>query len=301
MDLLRDGSRRTGVDHRAFTYADPSDPLLKRLAISCVEVATGRNRLKRLYFQHQSAGWEGRSFFSTAIKALSLDLQVETEKLQALPTSGPLVVVANHPFGVLDGIVMCALMEEVRPDFFVLTNAVLLRAPEMREKMLPVDFSGTPEAVRTNIETRSRARDHLLGGGCVVIFPAGAVSTSPDRFGRQRAVDAPWTPFLGRLVRQARAPVAPIYFPGQNSALFQFVSHISLTLRLSLFFHEVRRRIGTPFPVRIGDVVTYDELAGLPERADLVEELRRRTYALAAPAEIPEPLPLPGVLQPRPR
>ena len=105
------------MDESAFTYADPADPLLKRLAINALEVATGRNRLRSLYFQHQASGWEGASFFDVAIKALSLDLRYDADKLAALPKEGPLVVVSNHPFGVLDGIVMCALMRRARPDW----------------------------------------------------------------------------------------------------------------------------------------------------------------------------------------
>jgi putative hemolysin len=271
------------VDDSAFTYCEPTDPLWKRLAVSSIEIATGRNQLKRLYYLHQESGWDGRSFFATAISALSLDLQVDRERLRALPSSGPLVVVANHPFGVLDGIVMCALMEQVRPDFRVLTNAVLLRAPEMREKMLPIDFSETPSARRVSAESRAAAVAHVKAGGCVVIFPAGAVSTSPDRWGREPAVDGPWTPYLARLVQAAKGPVAPIYFEGQNSRLFQVVSHISMVGRLGLFFHEVRRRIGTAFPVRIGAPVVYEDLSAFTERCDLVEDLRRRTMALAQP------------------
>ena len=194
------------MDESAFTYADPADPLLKRLAIAALEVATGRNRIKRLYLQHQATGWAGASFFDVAIKALSLDLRYDADRLAALPKEGPLVVVSNHPFGVLDGIVMCALMRRARPDFLVLTNAVLLRAPEMRAHMLPIDFTETMEAQRANVASRTKALKHLQNGGCVVIFPAGAVSTSPDRLGRRPAVDPPWTPYVARLVQSAQAP-----------------------------------------------------------------------------------------------
>ena len=222
------------MDDSAFTYSEPTDPLLKRTAISCIEIATGRNLLKKLYYKNRERGWEGRSFFATSIAALSLDLQVDRERLMALPKTGPLIVVANHPFGVLDGIVMCSLMEQVRSDFRVLTNAVLLRAPEMREKMLPIDFADTPAARRTSAESRAIAVDHVKTGGCMVVFPAGAVSTSTDRWGRTPAVDGPWTPYLARLVQAARGPVVPIFFEGQNSRLFQVVSHISQTARLAL-------------------------------------------------------------------
>jgi len=270
------------MDESDFTYAAPSDPLLKRLAINALEVATGRNRLRRLYFQHQASGWENASFFDVAIKALSLDLRYDAERLAALPKEGPLVVVSNHPFGVLDGIVMCALMRKARPDFLVLTNAVLLRAPEMRDHMLPIDFVETMEAQRANVASRAKALAHLQNGGCVVIFPAGAISTSPDRLGRHPAVDPPWTPYLARLVQSARAPVAPIYFRGQNSRLFQIVSHISPTLRLALFFHELNRKIGARCDVEIGETIAFERLASFKDRAALVQALRDETYSLAA-------------------
>jgi putative hemolysin len=119
-----------------------------------------------------------------------------------------------------------------------------------------------------------------------VIFPAGAVSTSPDRLGRKPAVDGPWSPFAARLVRHARARVLPVYFPGQNSRLFQIVSHVHLNLRLGLFFHEVRRRIGTRMPVEIGAAAEYAAFEGL-SRSALLTELRARTYALAKAAGAP--------------
>ncbi|MBX9760728.1 MAG: lysophospholipid acyltransferase family protein [Beijerinckiaceae bacterium] len=269
-----------------FSYADASDPLWKRLAIGAVERATGARRIEALYRAHQAQGWrdgESKSFFAAAISALSLKLAYDEAQLARAPRDGPLVVVANHPFGVLDGIVMCALMERVRPDFLVLTNAVLMRAPEMRERMLPVDFAATREAQRINVESRARALDHVAGGGCVVIFPAGAVSTSPDRLGARPAVDGQWSPFAARLVRHGGASVLPVYFPGQNSRLFQIASHIHPNLRLGLFFHEVRRRIGTPFPVAIGAFAPWEAFAHM-DRDALMSALRARVHALSAEA-----------------
>ena len=266
-----------------FSYADKSDPLLKRIVIGALERATGARRIERLYRAKQAEGWRDgaqQSFFWTAISALSLDLQFDEERLRRIPKTGPLVVVANHPFGVLDGIVMCALMERARPDFQVLTNSVLMRAPEMRDRVLPVDFSETREALRTNVDSRAKALEHVGAGGCVIIFPAGAVSTSPDRWGRETAIDGAWSPFAARLVQKNKASVLPVFFPGQNSRLFQIVSHIHQPLRQGLFFHEVRRRIGAPFPVSIGDAAPFESFA-LMDRAALLKELRARVYALA--------------------
>lgn len=266
-----------------FSYASPDDPAWKRALIGALEIATGRERIKRLYLQHQRADWDNASFFATAIKALSLDLQYDREQLLRLPKDGPLLVIANHPFGVLDGIIVCAMLEQVRVDFLALTNAVLLRAPEMRARMLPIDFSDTRDAQRANAASRARAIKHLSDGGCMVIFPAGAMATSPDFLGAKPAEELPWTPYVARLVSQTKCAVAPMYFHGQNSRAFQIASHIHETLRLALFFHEVRRRIGTTFPIGIGDVAPYAELASINDRAALVAELRKRTLALAQP------------------
>ncbi len=269
------------MDKSAFTYADPADPLLKRMAIGALEVATGRNHLRRLYFQQQALAQTGASFFDLAIKALSVDLRYDAQRLAALPSEGPLVVIANHPFGVLDGIIMCALMRKARPDFLALANSVLLRAPEFRDHILPIDFSSSKEAARANAASRSKAVEHLKNGGCMVIFPAGAISTSPDPLGRLPAIDPPWTPFLARLVQSAKAPVTPIYFRGQNSRLFQMVSHINMTARLGLFFHELRSKIGARCDVVIGDTIPFTRLADFSERQALVAVLRTATYQLS--------------------
>ena len=147
---------------------------------------------------------------------------------------------------------MAWLVSKVRSDFVVLTHVVLTRAPEAARFILPVDFSGTEEAERTNLASRAAARAQLDRGGAVVVFPAGAISTTPDKLGLEPAVDGRWQPFVSQLLQRSKATVVPIWFGGQNSRLFQIASHFSVTLRLSLIFHEVKTRIGTSLPVVIG-------------------------------------------------
>jgi len=190
------------------------------------------------------------------------------------------VVVANHPFGVLDGLLICHLVAKVRKDFRVLTNAVLLRAEEVKEFLLPVDFAETEEALQTNLKTRAEAKKHLMKGGCLVVFPAGGVSTTPTIW-HKRAIDAEWKNLTARLIAQAKAPVAPVYFAGQNSRLFQIASHISMTLRLSLIFKEVHDRIGSDVHIKIGDVLPYDRLSGINDRQSVMDKLKEITYSLS--------------------
>lgn len=270
------------MDEPVFSYADASDPPVKRGLIRLVEVATGQRRLKRLYLANRRHPVAGETFWQASVRSLGLDVRFDEAALARIPSTGPVVVVANHPYGVLDGIVISWLAQKVRGDFLVLTNAVLLRAPEVEEFVLPVDFSGTDEAMRTNLRSRALARKHLDGGGCVVVFPAGAISTAPDRLGRHRAIDGPWQPFTSQLIQRSGATVVPICFEGQNSRLFQIASHLSPVLRLSLIFHEVRNRIGTVMHVAIGAPIPFEDLAALKDRQQLADDLRARTYALAA-------------------
>lgn len=263
-----------------FSYADPSSPRLKRGLIRAVEVATGQRKLRRLYMAHQDGAPAGESFWQAAIRILALDVRFDRDQLEAIPRQGPVVVVANHPFGVLDGLVISWLAEQVRPDFKVLTHSLLLRAPEARPYLLPVDFSETPDAQQTNLASRAAARAHLAAGGCLIVFPAGGISTVPDKFGRGAAVDAPWQPFTAQLVQRARATVVPIRFAGQNSRLFQIASHVSLTLRLSLIFREVKNRIGTAVGVTIGAPIPFAALEGPGGRQDLTATLRAMVEAL---------------------
>jgi putative hemolysin len=272
------------MDDYLFSYATASDPPVKRGLIRLVEKATGQSELKRLYIENQRYPRPSESFWQAAVRSLALDVRFDAAALARVPKTGPVVFVANHPYGVLDGIVISWLVEMVRSDFVVLTNAVLMRAPEVRDFILPIDFSETEEAQRTNLASRAAARARLEEGGAVVVFPAGGVSTAPDRLGRKPAVDARWQPFVGQLIQRSRATVVPVWFGGQNSRLFQIASHVSLTLRLSLIFHEVKARIGADLPVAIGAPIGFAEIAAIRDRQALADDLRERAYALAARA-----------------
>ena len=279
-----------------FSYADPADPRLKKFFIRVVERLTGQPYLKWIYEDNRAHPVAGESFWSAAIRRLELKLIYNEAELDKWPRTGPLVVVANHPFGVLDGLIICEIVSRVRQDFRVLTNAVLLRAEEVKTFLLPVDFAETEEALKTNLRTRAEAKSFLLKGGCLVVFPAGGVSTTPTIW-HKRAVDTEWKNFTARLIGQAKAPVAPVYFAGQNSRLFQLASHISMTLRLSLLFKEVHDKIGTEVQLRIGELVPYARLAGINDRQSFMDVLKDMTYALGD--AVPENLPKTRIKRPR--
>ena len=174
---------------------------------------------------------------------------------------------------------MKVLHKKIRKEFKILTHSLLLRAPETKGYLLPVDFSKTKDALRTNIETRKIARESLKDGGTIVIFPGGTVSTT-NNFLNKQAFDPRWRNFTARLIKRSKPTILPIYFYGQNSSLFHLASQISTTLRSALLFHEVRRRINTSVPLIIGDPIKYEDLNENLSNDELSKYLRHLTYNL---------------------
>lgn len=264
-----------------FSYAHPTDPKLRRLAIRGIERLTGQPKLRRLYEAFRAESRPGEDFFAAGVRLLDLEIDCAADDQERIPAKGPLVVVANHPFGVIDGCVLAYLIGKRRPDYRIVAHGLLANAPEAAARILPIDFSARPDAASRNVAVRRAAIEWLEEGHVILVFPAGAVSTTPRSFA-PHAVDERWKPFTARLIHAARAPVLPVHFGGQNSRLFQVASHLSLTLRTSLFFNEVHKKIGATIGVSIGEVITYPTVAHIADRQALADHLRAVTYALPA-------------------
>ena len=267
------------LDTKYFSYADPNDPIHRKALIRSIEFVSGQPYLYNIYREYQKNPERWKSFWDGCVDLLKLDIDFDEEKIKKIPSEGPLMIVANHPFGVLDGLVICWLTSKIRSEFKVLTHSLLLRASETKDFLLPIDFSENKKAMITNLETRKTARKILDEGGTIVVFPGGTVSTT-KRFYNKTALDPSWRNFTSRLIKRSRPTILPLHFTGQNSFLFQTASHISETLRSSLLFHEVKRRINTKVPVIIGDPISYSDIDENLSNTELSEFLRNTTYKI---------------------
>ena len=262
-----------------FSYAEPTDPKLRQFAIRGIEQLTGQPHLRRIYNEYANNPDRDEDFISAAVRLLRLHVDHDRTQLENVPKSGPLVVVANHPFGVVDGVVIGHLISAVRRDYKIIAHGLLTRAPEAAERILPIDFSESEWALETNLRSRKQALSWLKDGHVLVVFPAGSVSTAKRPFGK--AHDERWKPFTAKLIHSARAPVLPLFFSGQNSRLFQIVSRFSQTLRISLLFNEVHNKIGATINVTIGDPIPYERSGMIRDRQALIDHIQDLTYALA--------------------
>jgi putative hemolysin len=269
-------SERSG--RTVISYAAPEDSAPRQAMIRLVERLSGRQRIVRAYEEARRSLRPGDDIWALAVRSLGITVRYSEGRLAAVPRRGPLVVVANHPFGVVDGLVVCHLIASVRTDFKVVAMSTLCRVPEVRDHVLPINFAGTREAVTASARSRRAARSLLGAGGCLIIFPAGAVSTARRVFGP--ADDADWHPFAGRLIIDHEAAVLPVRFEGKNSLLFQLASRLSPTLRLSLLLQEAAGRIGTAVDAHLGDVLPFEALRRFEDPKALVDQLRAVTYAI---------------------
>lgn len=262
------------------SYANARDPKLKRWFIRSIEGLSGRDRYTRLYeiWRNDIVGKTDR-VFGKMLDLINVDLKVQgTWPPENIP-EGPIVMVANHPFGIGDGIAVLALAEQLGRPFRVLINNELLKVPEMAPYSLPVSFEETKDALAINMQTRHEALRLLKDGVTVVIFPAGGVATAKKGFGR--AEDLPWKIFPAKLIQAAKANVVPVYFEGQNGRLFHLASKISLTLRVSLLIREFRRLSGSSISARVGAMISWDELSSLADRKDLLARLFGAVFSMA--------------------
>lgn len=264
----------------SLSYADASDPLLKRWLIQGVEHLSGRPLIERLYNEVRFLDVPPGALWGLALKQLKVSMDADWEKIEHLPAEGPLVFVANHPFGVLDGLMMGELISRVRSDYFILVNEVLARDPRLAGHLLPIDFRPGQEAVRTNLATAQTAVRRIKEGHAMGVFPSGGVATSRSFFGP--AVDLEWKRFAAKVIQLSRATVVPVFFSGQNSRLFQMVSQFSMPLRLGLLLYETKNKMGRRFRVEIGEPIFFDEMAPYRDRDALLGFLRERTLGLAS-------------------
>lgn len=260
------------------SYCNTDDPLHRRVLIRAVEVLSGQPRLQRMYDEYLRTTPDNDDFFRSAIDRLRLSVLFDRDRLAAIPREGPLIVVANHPYGVLDGLAVGHITSQVRSDFKLLAHSVLWRAEPLRRYLIPIAFDGASSALRSNVESKRAALDHLRNGGTIVIFPAGRVSTATRI--RAPATDAPWKLFAGKLIASSGATVVPIFFEGQNGWLFHLVSRFSEALREALLMGEVARRIGAEVRAHIGAPIRPDAIGRVGDRQALLDLLRETVYGL---------------------
>ncbi|BDC47777.1 hemolysin [Bryobacterales bacterium F-183] len=231
---------------------------------------------------HRARACNSANLYRGVLDTLNIAVEATGLSPASIPATGPLLIVANHPFGLIEGPILGDLLHTVRPDLRFLANSLLARElPDLAPHLLTVDVFGNAE--QTNAATVRRALEHLKSGGALMIFPAGEVSAK--RTPLERAADIDWNPMAARLAMRTGAAILPVYFDGQNSPAFQLAGMIHPRLRTLLLPHEMLARRGKSVRVTLGALVHPERFR---DAISLTRYLRSRVYAMAGSARLPD-------------
>jgi putative hemolysin len=221
---------------------------------------------------------DGQPFVERFLETMHVRPSVSETDLAWVPKSGPVVAVANHPFGLVEGAVLVSLLGKVRPDVKILANHLLASLPEARKHCIFVDPFGDPDSVRMNLSGLKSSIAWLRQGGLLCVFPAGEVAHLNLK--ERAVVDPEWNHNIARLVRLTGAVVLPVYFLGANSTLFQLLGFLHPRVRTALLAHELLNKHDRSIELRIGKPITPEKVRSFQDDVALTRYLRHRTYLL---------------------
>ncbi|MGF1752532.1 lysophospholipid acyltransferase family protein [Vibrio makurazakiensis] len=248
------------------------------LGESLVEWATGLSKLDNLYKQRPEK-LSSFEFMNHTLEALNISYEVESGSVQNIPNEGPVVIVANHPLGAIEGVILADLVGSVRKDVKVLANQILKRLPELDDLFIGIDVFNGKDSQRTNTKAVRDAHRHLADGGLLIVFPAGEVSAYHR--GEKKLTDIEWSQSVAKFVKRNQATTVPIYISGKNSDLFYQAGRIHPLLRTALLGRELLNKQQTSIAISIGASIPFSEVKSFEKDVDIVNYLRLNTYLMS--------------------
>ena len=272
--MLFDLSARLRSPLQKSLYRVAAPVLEKTMGISDIDAVY--DRAAELYNQHPDAP-SPLAWFDSTLKAREATYEADLPPDFEIPKTGPLIIVANHPFGILDPCVLAHFVATHRPDLRVMANSILEEIPEMRPWIIAVDPFGGEGSTRRNLGPMKEALKHLRAGGALAVFPSGEVAHWRPGRGVE---ESPWSTHIGSLVRRTGATVLPVYFPGRNSALFHAAGLVHPRLRTGMLLREFRRGKESTVEIRAGHPIPFSRLKKFEDDASLTKYLRMHTLVL---------------------
>jgi len=246
-------------------------PIEKTLSIKALNDAYERMEFFASLANHDNV-------FQDCLDCVQAHYSLSEQDIQKIPKQGPLVVVANHPFGGLEGVVLGDIIFRARPDVRVLGNYLLQNLVSLREWIIPVDPFGNRSSFIANSKAIKAAIRWVADGGALVTFPAGEVAHFA--WGQAKITDPKWSPHVGAIIKHAHADVLPVFFPGYNSLFFQIAGLFHSRVRTALLPHELINKSSSAINVYIGKVIPWKKLQDFEDNKAITEHLRNSTFFL---------------------
>ena len=257
---------------------NPFKRVTAALASRTLDRPLGISRVNRIYANLRDP-LSSKKPFSQILHLLDISYLLTADDLAKIPEAGPLVVIANHPFGGIEGVILADLLLRIRPDIKVLGNYLLERIAPIRDTIITVDPFGRRSSVRSNAKTYRSCLRWLKQGNCLIVFPAGEVSHYSYRQGR--VTDPTWSTHIASLVRMSGANVLPVFFPGRNSLLFNLLGMFHPRLRTLMLPRETVARQSSRINLFIGRCISHERMRSFEDDQALTQWMRFNTYFMA--------------------
>jgi putative hemolysin len=248
----------------------------KKALESGIEKSLALNQLNAIY---ESGRTDNPIHFIDNILAyLNIKVELREQDLERIPKQGSVMVMANHPFGGIEGLLMAKIIKKVRPDVKILANDILHRIPELRELFFFVNPFGTKESIKKNLTGLRQVKSWLDDSGVLGSFPAGEVASFNAK---TRKIQEPaWNSNLAKMASSAKATIVPMYFSGNNSLSFHLAGLIHPRLRTALLAHQFVNKKNHTLKVSIGNPIRYKEYQHLETAALQIAYFESRTFML---------------------
>lgn len=250
---------------------------LSKPVLTAIETALAIDKINAI---HQSIprGMDAKTFCRVSLNTLDVDYAVTEHELSHVPKQGPLIMVANHPFGGIEGIILSELLLHIRPDVRILGNYLLTQIPELRPNIIAVDPFNPRKAAVANARALKKAMDWVAGGGALLAFPSGEVSHFDLKL--KAVVDPPWSPHIGKIAIKAKAKVVPVHIHGRNTLFFNLMGMIHPRLRTVLLPRQMLNKVGATIQLTIGEPILWRKLVDFGKPEEMVNFLRLSTDLL---------------------
>ncbi|TBR37714.1 lysophospholipid acyltransferase family protein [Marinomonas agarivorans] len=259
----------------------PKTSLLK-LFTPLVERFTGLSALHKHYLKRPTSS-DTKTFLRHTLNTLGIEHSVFNLSDANIPKDGPLIIVANHPLGGVEGVILANILLDFRPDLLVMANHFLKRIPELSSLFIGVNVFEGKDAIRENMNAIKQTNQHLANNGALLIFPAGEVSTYDKKSGLLQ--DKQWNRLVGKLVQNHQASCLPVFIGGANSKTFYFAGRIHPLLRTLLLGRELLNKKGKNISVTGGSLIASNELKKLNNAYEITNYLRLNTYLIPQKAQ----------------
>lgn len=277
MDSMSESEKAAKIFNLDFEVEGPVRRNLFRVAKRPLERLLSFHGLNNLY--NEALVYQtDQAFYDRLLERMNVNYHISERDMERIPREGRVFVVANHPFGGIEGIILASILRSAREDSKILANYLLERIPELREVFYFVDPFGGRDAARANLASMKKSLQWLRDEHVLGVFPAGKVAHFS--LSKRKVVESEWNTSVAGLIRKTESPVLPIYFDGFNGPLFQLMGMIHPGLRTAMLPKELLNKKDRNIDICIGKVINYSKLCSFDDDAEMMSYLRQRTFML---------------------